>query len=102
LIFFSIHSALYIPKSEFEEKEVFMPRRERDREIARRRKRKKESRKLRAKALLEQPGGGVKEAEKKKPEKAPPKEAPPEAPKETPKPEVTKEGEEPSTQEGQS
>ena len=30
-----------------------MPRRERNREIARRRKRKKESRKLRAKALLE-------------------------------------------------
>ena len=47
-------------------------------------------------------GKSVKEAEKKKPEKAPPKEAPPEAPKETPKPEVTKEGEEPSTQEGQS
>ena len=79
-----------------------MPRRERNWEITRRRKRKKESRKLRAKALLEQPGGGVKEAEKRKPEKAPPKEAPPDAPQETPKPEVTKEGEKPSTQEGRS
>jgi hypothetical protein len=50
-----------------------MPRRERDREIARRRKRKKESRKLRAKGLLGSTVGPVKESEKKKPEKAPAK-----------------------------
>jgi hypothetical protein len=53
-----------------------MPRRERDREIARRRKRKKESRKLRAKTLLKQPADSAKEIEKKKPEKAPVKEIP--------------------------
>jgi hypothetical protein len=63
-----------------------MPRRERDQEIARRRKRKKESRKLRAKALLEQPAGSVKESEKKKPEKVITKEAPQEAPKEVTEP----------------
>jgi hypothetical protein len=53
-----------------------MPRRERDREIARRRKRKKESRKLRAKGLSGSPVGTVKEGEKEKPEKGPPKETP--------------------------
>jgi hypothetical protein len=84
-----------------------MPRRERDREIARRRKRKEERKKLRAKGLLPPPAEAVKtepvkEVGKKKAEKAHPKEAPPEAPKETPKAEVPKEGEGPSTQEGQS
>ena len=59
-----------------EKKEVSMPRRERDREIARRRKRKKESRKLRAKGLSGSPVGTVKEGEKKKPEKGPSKETP--------------------------
>ncbi len=68
-----------------------MPRRERDREIARRRKRKKESRKLRAKSLLAQPAGSVKESEKKKPEKVTTSEA---------SPEVLKEVTEPSTPEG--
>jgi hypothetical protein len=53
-----------------------MPRRERDREIARRRKRKKESRKLRAKGLSGAPLGTVKEDEKRKPEKTPVKETP--------------------------
>ena len=53
-----------------------MPRREKDRELARRRKRNKEKRRLRAKRLIESPAGAVKEAEKKKPEKAPAKEAP--------------------------
>ena len=55
-----------------------MPRRERDRELARRRKRKEERKKLRAKGLLET-GGGVKASDKKKPEKVPAKEAPQEA-----------------------
>jgi len=73
-----------------------MPRRERDWEIARRRKRKKESRKLRAKGLLGPPPESMKGSEKKKPEKAVKKEAP----KETPKPEVPTEGKEPSTPEG--
>ena len=63
-----------------------MPRRERDQEIARRRKRKKESRKLRAKALLEQPAGSVKESEKKKPEKVATKETPQETAKEVTEP----------------
>jgi len=79
-----------------------MPRRERDREIARRRKRKEERGKLRAKGLLPSPPEAVKEKEvvKKKSEKAPPKEAPQEAPKtEAPKPEAPKEGAGPSTQE---
>jgi len=62
-----------------------MPRRERDWEIARRRKRKKESRKLRAKALLQQPAGSVKESEKKKPEKVAPKETTPVGSEETAK-----------------
>jgi len=53
-----------------------MPRRERDREIARRRKRKKESRKLRRKGVSGPPTGTVKESEKKKPEKVPEKETP--------------------------
>jgi len=56
-----------------------MPRRERDRELARRRKRKEERKKLRAKGLLETAGGNVKESDKKKPEKAPAKEMPQEA-----------------------
>ena len=63
-----------------------MPRRERERELARIRKRKKERRKLRAKGLLspvKSPEGGVREAEKKKPEKVT-KETPPEALKEGP------------------
>jgi hypothetical protein len=47
-----------------------MPRREKDREMARRRKRNKEKRKLRAKELSKSPVGAVKESEKKKPEKA--------------------------------
>jgi hypothetical protein len=55
-----------------------MPRRERDRELARRRKRSKEKRKLRAKGLLESPVGTVKESEKKKAEKGPAKEISPE------------------------
>lgn len=63
-----------------------MPRRERDREIARKRKRKKESRKLRAKSVLAQLPGGVKESGKKKPEKVPTKEAPPEMAKEITEP----------------
>jgi len=67
-----------------------MPIRERDREIARRRKRKKEGKKLRAKTLLAQSAGSVKESEKKKPEKIT-KEAPPE---------VSKEPTEPTTSEG--
>ena len=68
-----------------------MPRRERDWEIARRRKRKKESKKLRAKGLLPPPAEtvkaeAIKEVGKKKPEKAPAKEVPPEtAKKEAPR-----------------
>ena len=75
-----------------------MPRRERDWEIARRRKRKKEMKKLRAKGLLPSPAQTVKseapkaeapkETVKKKPEKTPPKEVSPE----TSKPEVPIEG----------
>ena len=71
-----------------------MPRREKDRELARRRKRKKEVRKLRAKGLLPATGTveSPKEPEKKKVKKEVPKEA---APKEaTPKeatPEALKE-----------
>jgi hypothetical protein len=56
-----------------------MPRRERDREIARRRKRLKERRKLRAKgplAPLAPPVTSTKEGEKKRPEKGQVKEAP--------------------------
>jgi hypothetical protein len=63
-----------------------MPRRERDWEIARRRKRKKESRKLRAKGLLGPPTEPVKETGKKKLGKGAPKEAPQEAPKEVSEP----------------
>ncbi len=48
-----------------------MPKRERDRELARRRKRREEKKKLRAKGLLEAPVGAVKESEKKKSEKGP-------------------------------
>ena len=61
-----------------------MPRRERDREIARRRKRKKESKKLRTKGLLGPPVGTAKEGEKKKPEKAPAKEIPQEGVEKSP------------------
>jgi hypothetical protein len=53
-----------------------MPKRERDRELARRRKRKKERRKLRPKGLLETPVTSAKEGEKKKPEKGSVREAP--------------------------
>ena len=53
-----------------------MPRRERNRELARRRKRKEERKKLRAKGLLEPTAGSVKEAERKKPDKPPVKEPP--------------------------
>ena len=63
-----------------------MPRRERDRELARRRKRRKERRRLRTKGLLSPmkgPEGSMREAEKKKPEKVT-KEVPPEALKEGP------------------
>ncbi len=59
-----------------------MPRRERDREIARRRKRKKESKKLRAKGLLGKPAEDMQEGEKKKPEKVVAKEVPEEPSKE--------------------
>ena len=45
-----------------------MPRRERDREIARRRKRRKERKKLQAKGLLESSGAG-KDQGKKRPKK---------------------------------
>ncbi len=61
-----------------------MARRERDREIARRRKRTKERRKLRAKGLLP-PVESVRGAEKK-PKKAVWKEAPPEVSKTTTEP----------------
>ena len=53
-----------------------MPRRERDRELARRRKRSKERRKLRAKGLSGPPVRSVKQNEKKKQEKKPLKETP--------------------------
>ncbi len=46
-----------------------MPRRERDREIARRRKRRKERKKLQARGLLGSPGA-AKDLEKKRPKKA--------------------------------
>lgn len=62
-----------------------MPRRERDRELARRRKRKKERRKLRAKGLLPptMPQEKVKEGAQK-PEKAAVAKEPPKAPEESP------------------
>jgi hypothetical protein len=53
-----------------------MPRRERNRELARRRKRKEERKKLRAKGLLEPAAGSAKEGERKKPEKPSVKEPP--------------------------
>jgi hypothetical protein len=56
-----------------------MPRRERDRELARRRKRNKEKRKLRAKELTKSRVGAVRESEKRKPERAPAKEVPQES-----------------------
>jgi hypothetical protein len=61
-----------------------MPRREKDRELARRRKRKKEVRKLRAKGLLPATGKveGPKEPEKKKVKKEAPEKGIPETPKE--------------------
>jgi hypothetical protein len=52
-----------------------MPRRERNWEIRRRRKRKEERRKLRAKGLITEPAGTAKESGKKKPEKPTLKEA---------------------------
>jgi hypothetical protein len=75
-----------------------MPRREKDRKLARRRKREKEKRKLRAKGLLPPSPGAVKtealkEVGKKKPEKEAPKEVPPAE---------SKQASEPSTPEGQS
>jgi len=79
-----INSALRIPKSEFEKEEFIMPRREKDRELARRRKRSKEKRRLRAKELLASPVVTVKESEKKKLEKAPAKETPQEGIEKTP------------------
>jgi hypothetical protein len=60
----------------FIDKEESMPRRERDRELARRRKRGKERRKLRAKELSRPPLVAVKESEKKKSQKPPTKETP--------------------------
>jgi hypothetical protein len=61
-----------------------MPRREKDRNLARKRKRKKEVRKLRAKGLLPPTGTveGPKEAEKKKVKKEAPEKVIPETPKE--------------------
>ena len=53
-----------------------MPRREKDRVLARRRKRNKEKRRLRARELTKSSGGALKESEKKKPEKVPAKETP--------------------------
>jgi len=61
------------------DEEVVMPRRERDRELARRRKRNKEKRKLRARELLKSSGSAVRESGKRKPEKAPVKETPQES-----------------------
>jgi len=64
-----------------------MPRREKDRELARRRKRQKEKRRLRAKELAKSSGGAAKEGQKKRPEKTPATESPQEgvekAPSET-------------------
>jgi hypothetical protein len=68
-----------------------MPRRERQKELVRRRKRREERRKLRAKGLLPQPSESVKEIEKKKPEKPSTKEALQGTPKEETK-EPTSEG----------
>ena len=68
-----------------------MPRRERDRDLARRRKRKGERRKLRAKGLLGPPVEAVKEVQKKKPpKKAEVKEPTPETSKEVSEPAVPK------------
>jgi len=61
-----------------------MPRRERQKELARRRKRRGERRKLRAKGVLAQPAEGLKENAKKTSEKAPTKESPGEEMKEPP------------------
>jgi hypothetical protein len=54
-----------------------MPKRERDRELARRRKRREKKRKLHAKGPSEISAASGKESEKKKPEKGSVKEAPP-------------------------
>ena len=59
-----------------------MPRRERNRELARRRQRAEKRRKLRAKGLLPPVAPTVKSAEKRRPEKPTPKEAAPAAAKE--------------------
>ena len=53
-----------------------MPKRERDRELARRRKRREERRKLHTKGPLGTPAVSGKEGEKKKPEKGSVKEVP--------------------------
>jgi hypothetical protein len=54
-----------------------MPKRERDRELARRRKRREKKRKLHGKEPLEISAASGKESEKKKPEKESVKEVPP-------------------------
>jgi hypothetical protein len=63
-----------------------MPRREREKELARRRKRREKRKKLRAKGLLPPPNevlkGGLKEPEKKQPERPASKETPVEVTKE--------------------
>ena len=59
-----------------------MPRRERQKELARRRKRSEKRRKLRAKGPLAQAGAGLKENAKKTSEKVPATEAPKEEMKE--------------------
>ena len=78
-----------------------MPRREKDRELARKRKRLKERRKLRAKGLLPPVETVVapKEVEKKKTKKEAPKEVAPAAPKEV-TPEAPKTIPEPAKAEG--
>ena len=65
-----------------------MPRREKDRELARNRKRKKERQKLRAKGLLPpvETFAAPNEAEKMKVKKEAPKEGTPEAPMTAPEP----------------
>jgi len=61
-----------------------MPRRERDRELARRRKRLKERRREKNKGLMAKSAGKVKEVAKKKPEKIVVKETPKEDVEKTP------------------
>ena len=76
------HSELRTKRSELHyiiDKEESMPRREKDRVLARRRKRNKERKKLQAKELSKARVGAIKESEKKKPERAPAKETPQES-----------------------